>query len=81
MTTNSRLHDYRFQVENLPPLGVMTTDSMQSDRAGTSHDYKFHALPTKAAWPYDYRFHAEMTSGKPHDYRFQVEKMARIELS
>jgi len=21
----------------------MTTDSMQSDRAGTSHDYKFHA--------------------------------------
>jgi hypothetical protein len=23
----------------------------------------------------------KMTSGKPHDYRFQVEKMARIELS
>jgi len=38
-------------------------------------------FPTRAAWPYDYRFHADMTSGKPHDYRFQVEKITRIKLS
>jgi hypothetical protein len=45
---------------------LMTTNSM---------------FPTREAWPYDYRFHAEMTSGNPHAYRFQVEKITRIKLS